>query len=141
MDCCQAKAVLSDVDILNERTNGHIIIDPFNKNNLANGSYDVRLGEYYYRVNPSIKILNPWNEHQIKEYWMGPNVAEVVEENNAENLGLKKGDKFIKIKPGELILAHTEEFIGGKDHIITMMKTRSSLMRSCICTCVFIFLH
>lgn len=135
MNCSQEKAVLSDIDILKERETGHIVIEPFNSENLANGSYDVRLGENYYRGNSSIKILNPWNENQIKNYWTGPYTAEVANDSNAEELGLNVGDKFIRIGPGELILAHTEEFIGGKNHIITMMKTRSSLMRSCICTC------
>ena len=137
MDCCQEKAVLSDVDILKERKVGHIVIEPFNQENLANGSYDVRLGENYYRGNSSMKILNPWNENQIKKYWRGPYTADEADETNAEELGLNVGDKFIRIEPGELILTHTEEFIGGKDHIITMMKTRSSLMRSCICVCTF----
>jgi dCTP deaminase len=37
--------------------------------------------------------------------------------------------------PGETILGHTQEFIGGRDHITTMMKARSSLGRSFISVC------
>lgn len=133
--CYQGKAVLCDIDILNEMSNGHVIIEPFSQENLANGSYDVRLGENYYRSDPEMKILNPWNESQIKKYWKGPYNPQIATVENAEKLGLEVGDKYIQIAPGELILCHTEEFIGGKEHVITMMKTRSSLMRSCICTC------
>ena len=39
------------------------------------------------------------------------------------------------LAPGETILAHTQEFIGGRDHITTMMKARSSLGRSFISVC------
>ena len=81
---------------------------------MANGSYDVRLGEYYYRTNPDVKVLNPWNKDHIDKYWGGALTAEIADKNNGEKLGLEIGQKFIKIGPRELILAHTEEFIGAK---------------------------
>lgn len=133
--CYHGKAVLCDHDIIKEMEKNHIIIEPFNKANLANGSYDVRLGKNYYRSNPDMKTLNPWNESQIKRYWGQSHIAEKATQENAEELGLNPGEKFICIHPGELILCHTEEYIGGKNHLITMMKARSSLMRSCICVC------
>jgi dCTP deaminase len=39
------------------------------------------------------------------------------------------------LEPGETILAHTSEFIGGKNHITTMMKARSSMGRNFIEVC------
>ncbi|MCX8513508.1 MAG: hypothetical protein ORN26_00305 [Candidatus Pacebacteria bacterium] len=39
------------------------------------------------------------------------------------------------MRPGETILAHTNEFIGGRNHITTMMKARSSMGRSFIEVC------
>ncbi|CAN5887106.1 dCTP deaminase [soil metagenome] len=135
MEISIAKGVLCDNDILSELEMGNIIIHPFNKQHLANCSYDITLGENYYRSNPKMTQLNPWNENQIKEYWGEYLKANTASKENAEQLGLSVGDKFIRILPGELILAHTNEFIGGKNHLVTMMKARSSLMRSCICTC------
>ena len=49
--------------------------------------------------------------------------------------GIRPDDKVIVLRPGETILAHTQEFIGGKDHITTMMKARSSLGRNFIEVC------
>ncbi|MEK9184854.1 MAG: hypothetical protein AAB866_01665, partial [Patescibacteria group bacterium] len=49
--------------------------------------------------------------------------------------GISPEDKIILIEPGETILAHTNEFIGGKNHITTMMKARSSLGRNFIEIC------
>jgi deoxycytidine triphosphate deaminase len=43
-------------------------------------------------------------------------------------------DEIIFVRPGETILAHTQEFIGGRVDITTMMKARSSLGR-CACDC------
>ena len=39
------------------------------------------------------------------------------------------------MRPGETILAHTQEFIGGKNHITTLMKARSSTGRNFIEVC------
>ena len=50
-------------------------------------------------------------------------------------MGISPDDKVILLEPGETILAHTNEFIGGKDHITTMMKARSSLGRNFIEVC------
>jgi dCTP deaminase len=49
--------------------------------------------------------------------------------------GISPENKVIMLRPGETILAHTNEYIGGKDHITTMMKARSSLGRSFIEVC------
>lgn len=57
------------------------------------------------------------------------------EKYNFEWDGILPNDKVIMLRPGETILAHTNEFIGGKNHITTMMKARSSLGRSFIEVC------
>ncbi|PSO45304.1 MAG: hypothetical protein BRC25_02590, partial [Parcubacteria group bacterium SW_6_46_9] len=44
-------------------------------------------------------------------------------------------DEVIVLDPGETILAHTQEFIGGRNTITTMMKARSSLGRNFIEVC------
>lgn len=53
----------------------------------------------------------------------------------SEDFGLKIGDEYILLYPGESILGHTEEFIGGLKNITTMMKARSSLGRNNITIC------
>jgi dCTP deaminase len=49
--------------------------------------------------------------------------------------GIAPDDKIILLAPGETILGHTQEFIGGRTHVTTMMKARSSLGRSFISVC------
>jgi dCTP deaminase len=50
-----------------------------------------------------------------------------------ENIGLD--ERIIWLKPGETILGHTNEFIGGRRSVTTMMKARSSLGRNFIEVC------
>ena len=50
-----------------------------------------------------------------------------------DNIGPE--DQIIWIKPGETILGHTMEFIGGRNSITTMMKARSSMGRNFIEVC------
>ena len=44
-------------------------------------------------------------------------------------------EKIILLGPGETILAHTQEFIGGKDVCVAKMYARSSLGRNFIEVC------
>ena len=60
---------------------------------------------------------------------------EAFKKYNFEFDGIRPDDKVIVLRPGETVLAHTQEFIGGKDHITTMMKARSSLGRNFIEVC------
>ena len=58
-----------------------------------------------------------------------------MDEKQASEYGCNIGDKIILIQPGSTILAHTREYIGGKNNITTMMKARSSLGRSSVSIC------
>lgn len=57
------------------------------------------------------------------------------EETGVELEGIAKDDLIIWISPGETILAHTNEFLGGRKSVTTMMKARSSLGRNFIEVC------
>lgn len=126
--------VLSDKNIIEEIDKGNIIIDPFDLRNLSNSSYDVTLGSWYFRNTTKMDYFNPWSEKDVNEYWGQPQQAVIAKDNE---YGLKDEQQYILIYPGETILSHTEQFIGTteKSQITTMMKSRSSIMRSGLSFC------
>lgn len=134
---------LSDRKILEEMKRGDISIEPFKQENLATSSYDVTLGEWYFREHPTKHhhhIYNIWNKEHTDHVWgTVPTRAEFARDIFAKYrfdwIGIKPNDRVILLEPGETVLAHTNEFIGGKDHITTMMKARSSLGRNFIEIC------
>ncbi|MFA6297403.1 MAG: hypothetical protein WC629_02470 [Candidatus Paceibacterota bacterium] len=135
---------LSNKKIIEEMKKGDIIIHPFKKENLATSSYDLTLGEYFFREQPSKynhSIYNIWSKSHMEHVWGADKVERAVpakeafQKYNFEWDGISPNDKVIMLKPGETILAHTNEFIGGRNHITTMMKARSSLGRSFIEVC------
>ncbi|HWH16100.1 MAG TPA: hypothetical protein VNU25_00710 [Candidatus Paceibacterota bacterium] len=135
---------LSDTRILEEMKKGDIVIHPFNDDQLATSSYDVTLGEYFYREQPpkyNHSLYNIWSEEHTRHVWGADDVQRAVpakeafKKYNFDWDGIRPDDKVIIMRPGETILAHTQEFIGGKDHITTMMKARSSTGRQFIEVC------
>ncbi len=134
----KVSAVLSDKEIIQEKEKGNIIIYPFHKEQLGNCSYDVTLGEWFYTSrNSKGKFLNPWNKKNIDDYWGEPQQAITCTgtKEELEDMGLQIGQKYFILNPGELILAHTNEFIGGVKGITTMMKGRSTMQRCCLSIC------
>ena len=135
---------LSDTRILEEMKKGDIVISPFEAGHLATSSYDVTLGEYFFREQPpkyNHALYNIWSKEHMEHVWGADKVERAVtakeafKKYNFEFDGIRPDDKVIVLRPGETILAHTQEFIGGKDHITTMMKARSSLGRNFIEVC------
>lgn len=138
-----ARMALSDRRILEEMKNGNIVISPFKPENLATSSYDVTLGEYYFREQRPKHLYNIYNiydkRHTDHVWGTTPMKAEkakdVFQDTKFDYVGIAPNDKIILLEPGETILAHTNEFIGGKNHITTMMKARSSMGRNFIEVC------
>ena len=135
---------LSNRRILEAKAVGDIVIHPFHRENLATSSYDVTLGEYFYREQPSKynhSLYNIWAQDHMEHVWGAHKVEraelarEVFKKYNFDWDGIAPNDRVILLRPGETILAHTNEFIGGRNHITTMMKARSSLGRSFIEVC------
>ncbi len=132
---------LSDKKILEEMEKGDVVISPFNEKNLSTSSYDVTLGEYYFAEQKNTNnFYNMYSKDDVNRVWgteprKARTAKEVFEEIKFPFVGIRKDDRVILLGPGETILAHTNEFIGGRNHITTMMKARSSLGRNFIEVC------
>jgi len=136
------KSCLSDKAIVKYREQGDIVIEPFNMKQLNTSSYDVTIGEYYFREQKlkewDTNIYNMYSETMVDKVWGKPQMAKPYSEYIKEGLILDNvhpNEKIIIIQPGERILAHTNEYIGGVYKVTTMMKSRSSLGRNFIETC------
>lgn len=134
---------LSDKKILEQKEKGDIVIEPFKRANLATSSYDVTLGEWYFREQKPknfFGVYNIYNQSHTEKVWgtepfRAERASETIKLPPEDLEGIGADDKIIVLEPGETILAHTEEFIGGRNHITTMMKARSSLGRNFIEVC------
>src|SRR3990172_12833345 len=136
-------SLLSGSAIKRYRESGKIIIEPFNKLNLKPNSYDVTLGEMYFRENSLSEewennIYNIYSEEQVKKVWGDPKKAlpySYYKKKGVYLENIKDEEKIIFINPGETILGHTNEYIGGTDTVTTMMKARSSIGRNFLECC------
>lgn len=130
--------ILSDREIKKEIARGGIILhDPDRdcSGNIQNCSIDITLGPYYYRNERAIPCLNPWSAEHLHQYWGSVQEAVTPTPEEEELYQLKSHEKYIALAPGESILGHTQEFIGGVGHITCMVKARSSLGRSNVTIC------
>lgn len=152
--------VLSDIQIKEEIKNGNIIFYNGDPSQIQNSSVNISFGENFYRSSRKAKYLNPINNSSILNYWDKLETVKSYSDNleyyedNVRKLGINhakenyellqiirseekslKDKKFVVIFPGETILGHSNEFIGGKNHITTMIKARSSMGRCNITIC------
>ncbi len=142
-----SRSNLSDRAILRHMDEGNIFISPFNRQSLNTTSYDVKLGKWFWREQypesggpHSRRVYNPWSKNDVQRIWGdNPYCAELAGDwmrkyGFLENI--YEDNQLIWIEPGETILCHTEEFIGGRGGIVTtMMKARSGMGRSFIEVC------
>ncbi len=112
--------LLSNKRILEEMESGNIVIEPFERRQLGTNSYDVRLGEWYFLPNHNMVTVDFTDSGQSNLFWGEPQHAH---------------DGAISIRPGDTILAHTEEVIGAQNGYTTSMRARSSIGRSCLSVC------
>ena len=137
------QSVLSDTAILRHMKLGNIVIEPFNPLNLGTCSYDLSLGEYFWREQDpkgGVPTYNPWSEKDVSRVWGSKfeqaESAKLWMKENGPLENINPADKIIWIRPGETILAHTNEFIGGRGGVVTtMMKARSSFGRNFLEAC------
>ena len=101
---------------------GDIVVHPYCEDAIGNCSIDVRLGEWFFVQNKEGYIY-PYNDELTKHPWY-------EKPRRATMCGVEsiKGP-VIRIDPGEMILATTEEFIGSRKQCTTMAKTKSTVSR------------
>lgn len=134
--------LLSRDAILRHFKEGYIVIDPFDEKKLKTTSYDVTLGEWFWREgHPEGRatVHNLYDEASTRRVWQGPYQAERAQ-GVGDRLGLplhniQPDHEIILLRPGETILAHTKEFIGGREKIVGKMYARSSLGRNFVEVC------
>lgn len=135
--------VLSDQEIYTALERGDIVIEPFSDQQLNTASYDIRLGEWFYlcEAMPFESEFNPWDPEDVSRYYKGPFQAMTNRVWCDEYRGgriwsnIPEEAHIIVLRPGECILGHTQEFIGSRRDVVTMMHARSSIGRVNISTC------
>jgi len=135
--------LLSKNRILEHIKKGDIFIYPFDEKNLRTTSYDVRLGPNYFQEEPfrasEATIFNPFDTSHIEKYWGRKSkkaiAAKLWTDKHGPLKNIRPNDKIIILGPGETILAHTVEFIGGRNCVSTEMRARSSMGRIGITVC------
>lgn len=137
--------VYSNTQIFGDIESGNIVIDPFNPKHVNGSSYDVLLGEYFYKSGneePS-KLYNPYSETDVKAHFGEVMRAQplrehsqVIKKLNIQGIeNIPEDHPVIILRPHERILAHTHEFIGIK-HGTTSMQARSTTGRNGIVVCM-----
>lgn len=136
--------VYSNTEISAAMAMGHILIDPFVEKNLNASSYDVTLGPYYWKTQEDnrVRVLNPYSEEVVQRYFgFAPKHAMThkdwldAHKDLNELEGIPLDQHIIVLRPGQRILAHTQEFIGIEPPGTTSMQARSSLGRLGITVC------
>lgn len=132
--------LLNRDEILKQKAMGNVFIEPFDPGNLQAVGYDVRIGPYFYRAKDpgdGINIFNPLdpNTRHWGKVQKAISATDWMAKNDHKLKNISAMDHIIIVRPGELILGHTVEFIGGINCIATEMRTRSSLGRIGGATC------
>lgn len=137
--------LLSKPAILREIEAGNIIIDPFNPKHLRPNSYDLTLGEWVWREEPTANLVGPIGSRTgpIYNYYDKKHVKAVWRKEQAVRLkdlvgrkivkafkGIDKNDRVFMLRPGESVLAHSHEFAGGRNTVTSQLFARSSAGRN-----------
>lgn len=132
-----------------------IVIFPYEEKQLNSGSYNIRLGNYHYMALRDAFVpgipegqtfgipeghdpeasLSGWTMENPKKWRNRP--VDIFPGKHGEQPSVEplwsrcqKGD--IILRPGDVALCHSEEFIGSLTGSITELRARSTLMRNCL---------
>ena len=135
--------VYSNREIKQAIKDGHIVFHPYNESHIAGSSVDVTLGNYFYRQEYSddASVYNPFDKSQVDKYFKGPLKAEphakwCAEHGYEKFANIPDDQPIIVLRPGERILAHTQEFIGIKAPGTSTMQARSTWGRNGVAVCL-----
>lgn len=134
---------LSSKQVLQLIAKGEIKISPFRENHAKGASYDVSLGEFYYRMDDVEKVRNLYSETSAVELW--GEVKEAIRFKDAmdwdfityktyeailKTKTIHKDEKIILLHPHETILGHTHEFVGTNKSLVCEIRGRSTIRRN-----------
>jgi dCTP deaminase len=134
--------VYSDIDIIIALEKEDIIIHPYVLANLNGASFDVTLGEWFYVTDrlSSQQFYNPYDPVDVARYFGEPlqaisNIEWSTKHGQLPFVNIPLDCLIIVLRPGERILAHTEEFIGMRPPGVPEMRARSTIGRNGIVIC------
>ena len=137
--------ILTNKNILEEIEKGNIVIEPFVRPLLGPISYDVTLGDKYYRQREvGISDIHvPYNKEHVQKRWGEPEEAKTLEVVCKERgldpklfgKDIPMDAQVIMFAPGENILAHTMEYIGPRGNIMATVHNLSGLRRNQFTIC------
>lgn len=135
--------VYSNTQILKSLDSGHIVIHPFVRKHLAGSSYDVTLGNWYYRMERPSEggFYDPFDKAAVDGYFSGAIKAlphRSWAKKHGRNLfkNVPANHPIIVLRPGERILGHTHEFIGIKAPGTSTLQARSTWGRNGVSVCL-----
>jgi dCTP deaminase len=135
--------VYSNTQILKSLDDGHIVIHPFVRNHLAGSSYDVTLGNWYYRMERPSEggFYDPFDKKAVDGYFSGaikalPHKSWAKKHGRSPFKNIPPNHPIIVLRPGERILGHTHEFIGIKAPGTSTLQARSTWGRNGVSVCL-----
>lgn len=134
--------VYSNVQIEQAIKDGHIIFHPYQPKHINGSSVDVTLGEWFYRTDSEspTTVYNPFDKTEVDRYF-GDAQRAIKYKTWCKKTGTEPTKNIpidhpvIVLKPGERILAHTQEFIGILPPGTTSMQSRSTWGRNGVAVC------
>ena len=134
--------VYSNIQIKQAVKDGHIIFHPYQPEHINGSSVDVTLGEWFYRTDSESlsNVYDPFDKNEVNRYFGEPQRAVEYKTwcehtGTVPNKNIPLNHPIIVLKPGERILAHTQEFIGILPPGTTSMQSRSTWGRNGIAVC------
>jgi dCTP deaminase len=115
--------ILNGREIKTGYQEGSIIIDPFDVDQVGPNSYDVRLGRFMKVIMPNMPFnpVDSYDSDLVKSGYIDPDYPQTF-----STIDLNVAPYVMR--PGELVLATTEEKIGS-DRYVPMLEGRSSIGR------------